>query len=134
MRLQRLRERHEEGRVTVRIKLQRKVQVILIAAGRSVEDIATVEVYPLRTGPNQKSQGAWSWGSRGAIDIGSQATMSECLRRPVTVSLEGRQYFVDVAATKDGAPPGAAFALIDVHGKLAWHDSEGAALPPSVTS
>ncbi len=120
--------------MTTQSRHQRKVKMILIAAGRSVEDIATVEVYPLRTGPNQKSAGAWSWGSRGTVDIGSQATMTECLRRPVTVSLEGRQYFVDVAGTKDGAPPTASFALIDMYGKPVWYDSDGNALPPTVTS
>ena len=129
MRLQQVRRRVPEGRVTTQSRLQRKVQIILIAAGRSVEDIATVEVYPLRTGPHQKSAGAWSWGSRGTIDIGSQSTMTECLRRPVTVSQEGRQYFVDVAATKDSPPPGASFALINMYGKPVWYDSDGNALP-----
>lgn len=117
--------------MTVRSRLQRKVQIILIAAGRSVEDIATVSVYPLRTGPHQKSAGAWSWGSRGAIDIGSQSTMAECLRRPVTVSLESRQYFVELAGTKDGAQPTASFALIDAYGKPVWYNDVGVRLVPA---
>lgn len=111
--------------MTVRSRLQRKVQIILIALGRRVEDIATVQVYPLRAGAHQKSAGAWSWGSRGVLDIGSQAPMSACVRSPVIVSEIARQYHVDPVGKKDGTPPGASFALLDMYGKPVWYDDEG---------
>lgn len=120
--------------MTTLSNLQRKIQVALLVAGHPIDDVVRVELRVLRTGVWQRSQGAWSWGARGPIDIGSQSTMKACLG-PVVISAEGgvgRQYHVDVAGMRDGAPAGASFALLDASRRLVWYSADGTPIAADV--
>lgn len=105
-------------------RLQRKVNLILLASGHSYDDIFTAQVYRLNAGEHQRSAGAWSWGTKGTIDIGSQFPMRQCAREPVVVTEIARQYHVDPALGT--APLGASFAVVSkATNDLVWYGEDG---------
>jgi hypothetical protein len=105
-------------------RLQRKVHLILLALGHGLDDIRKSQVYRLRAGEHQCSAGAWSWATKGTLDVGSLWSMRQCAREPVVVTLTARQYHLD--PERGTAPGGASFAIEDkATSRLVWHGEDG---------
>lgn len=107
--------------------LKRKVCLILMAHGHTAASTVDVDPMRLRCGPADRSNGAWSWTSRGRAQIGSQWPMRRCARGPVVVTLIADQYHVD-PCDPSSAPDGGSFAVLDASRNLTWHGIDGEAL------
>ena len=119
--------------MNTRERLAARINIILPVLGYRGE--AAVAVTPemlavAHVGHWQRSEGAFSWYLRDRVELGSQNTMADCVRYPVTVSTSHGSFVLDPIKPGDPGrtvvPAGGMFAVWADDGlPMDWYDAAG---------
>jgi hypothetical protein len=119
---------------TDRERLAARVTVILRAMGHEGDDavVAPDDIDRIHAGHWQRAAGAWSWGTRGHVSLGSQSPMKACARAVLVMSQCVDQYSLDPIGAHDHPPSGASFGFAKPHdvSRVDWYDADGNPIAP----
>lgn len=118
---------------TIRERLAARLNVLLPVLGYTGDAAVTVlpeELHVAHVGHWQRSEGAFSWFLARTVELGSQNTMLDCVRYPVTVSTLVTSRVLDPVKPGDPGgivvPPGGMFAVWTHEWlPMQWYDAAG---------